>query len=115
MLYSFEHSQLNEDVTAEHLMTRVKNRDEKALAELHRRHVPMLRCVIGGIINNHGDIDDLIQEVFLQVWDNAKNYSEEKGHALGWIVTIARRRTIDKVRKKQAYFRAEEQNGRAHV
>src|ERR1700677_1168823 len=108
MLYSFDYSQLNKDVTTEHLMALVKNRDDKALAELHRRHVPLLRGIIGKIINNDGDIDDLIQEVFLQIWNGAEKYSEEKGGALGWIITIARRRAIDKVRRKQSYFRAEE-------
>lgn len=108
MLYSFEQTQLNKEETAEHLMSRVKDRDDNALAELHRRHASLLRGIIGRIINNDGDVDDLIQEVFLHVWNCAKSYSEEKGRALGWIVTIARRRAIDRVRRKQAYFRAEE-------
>jgi RNA polymerase sigma-70 factor (ECF subfamily) len=108
MIYSFEHSRLNKDATSEQLMARVKNRDESALAELHRRHAPMLRGVIGGIIKDDGDIDDLIQEVFLQVWDRASRYLEEKGRALGWISTIARCRAIDKVRRNQSYFRMQE-------
>ena len=108
MLYSFDQSQLNKDDSAEQLLARVKERDEMALAELHRRHVPLLRNVIGRIMNNDGDIDDLIQEVFLHIWDRAKNYSDKKGHALGWIVTIARCRAIDKVRRKQSYLRMQE-------
>lgn len=111
MLYSFDHTQLKEvspEVSNEYLMGQIKKHDESALAELYKRHVPMLRSVIGRIMNNEGDIDDLIQEVFLELWNRAENYSEEKGKALGWIVTLARRRAIDRLRKKQAYFRAEE-------
>lgn len=108
MLYSFDHSQLNKDATMENLMARVKSRDEKALAELYRRHMPLLRSIIGKIINNEGDVEDIIQETLLELWNRAENYSEEKGQALGWIITIARRRAIDKLRRKQAYFRAGE-------
>lgn len=115
MLYSFESTQLQTsqvieapEVTNEYLMARIKKGDDGALAELYRRHSPMLRSVIGRILNNESDIDDLVQEVFLELWNRAENYSEEKGKALGWLVTLARRRSIDKLRKKQAYFRAEE-------
>ena len=53
-------------------------------------------------------MDDQLQEVFLEVWRQAAHYDEEKGKALGWIVTLARRRAIDTLRKKQTYFRAQE-------
>jgi RNA polymerase sigma-70 factor (ECF subfamily) len=108
MYYSLNQSQSNEDETAEQLMARVKERDEKALAELHRRLVPLLRGIIYKITNNADDIDDIIQEIFLDVWNRAKNYSEDRGRALGWIVTIARCRAIDKGRRKLAYFRMQE-------
>jgi RNA polymerase sigma-70 factor, ECF subfamily len=108
MIHTFDNTQPGAGPTCEALMARVKNSDGAALAELHRRHSVLLRGVIARIIHNDGDIDDLMQEVFLQVWNSANNYSEEKGQALGWLITIARRRTIDRLRKKQSYFRAEE-------
>jgi RNA polymerase sigma-70 factor (ECF subfamily) len=108
MLYSFDSSPLHKDASDEQLMVRIKNHEDNALAELYRKHTPMLRGIMGRIINNDGDIDDLIQEVFLYVWNHAENYAEEKGKALGWIITIAKRRAIDKVRRKLASFRAQE-------
>ena len=111
MLYSFENTQLKDaapEISNEYLMERVKARDESALAELHRRHTPMLRSVIARVTHNEGDIDDLVQEIFVELWNRADSYSEEKGKALGWLVTLARRRAIDKLRKKQAYQRAQE-------
>ncbi len=53
-------------------------------------------------------MDDQIQETFLEVWRQAAHYDEAKGKALGWIVTLARRRAIDRLRKKRTYFRAHE-------
>ena len=44
----------------------------------------------------------------MEIWNQAKNFSAHKGKPLGWMVTLARRRAIDGLRKKQAYARAEE-------
>jgi RNA polymerase sigma-70 factor, ECF subfamily len=115
MLYSFENPQLENqsavsstEPTDEELMAQVQARDERAIAVLYRRHTPLLRTIISRVLNNDCDVDDQLQEVFLEVWRLASHYDPEKGKALGWIVTLARRRSIDKLRKKQAYFRAQE-------
>ena len=115
MLYSFDQQTLtNRPATSaaepsdEQLMARIQARDDQAVAILYRRHTPLLRTVIGHILNNDCDVDDQLQEVFLELWRQAANYDEAKGKVLGWIVTLARRRAIDKLRKKQTYFRAQE-------
>ncbi len=94
--------------TDEALMARIQARDDQAIAILYRRHTPLLRTVIGHILNNACDVDDQLQEVFLEIWRQAAHYDAGKGKALGWIVTLARRRSIDKLRKKLTHFRAEE-------
>lgn len=116
MLYSFDQQQIEKlqvtlsgaEVSDEQLMSRIKEQDEDALGTLYRRHVALLRTVIARVVNNDHDVDDLMQEVVLEIWRQATHYSECKGKALGWIVTLARRRAIDRVRKKQAYYRAQE-------
>jgi RNA polymerase sigma-70 factor (ECF subfamily) len=115
MLYSFDQQTLATrpnftvgEPTDEQLMSRIQARDEKAITILYRRHTPLLRAVIGRILNNDSDVDDLLQVVFLEVWRQAAHYDEAKGKALGWIVTLARRRAIDRVRTMQTYSRAQE-------
>ena len=115
MEYSFENQLLvnrpirnAEEPSDEALMVRIKARDDQAIAILYRRHTALLRTVIGRILNNDFDVDDQLQEVFLEVWRQAEHYDAKKGKPLGWIVTLARRRTIDRLRKKQAYCRAAE-------
>ena len=115
MLYSFDQQTLAPrptfaagDPTDEELMALIQARDEKAISILYRRHTPLLRSVIGRILNNDFDVDDLLQIVFLEVWAQAAHYDEAKGKALGWIVTLARRRAIDRVRTMQTYSRAQE-------
>ena len=61
-----------------------------------------------GVIHNDAEADDLLQEIFMEIWNQAAHYSAQKGKPLGWIVTLTRRRSIDRLRKKQAYARAEE-------
>jgi RNA polymerase sigma-70 factor, ECF subfamily len=49
-----------------------------------------------------------LQEIFLQIWKEASNYSPKAGRPLGWVVTLARRRAIDRLRRRQAYCRAKD-------
>jgi RNA polymerase sigma-70 factor (ECF subfamily) len=112
MLYEFDHQQIEAfttgEATDEFLMARIQAQDEAALATLYKRHTPLLRTVIARVVHNEHDVDDLLQEVFLELWNRADHYDEGKGKALGWIVTLARRRAIDRIRRRQAYARAEE-------
>ena len=75
---------------------------------LYRRHSATLRAVIVRVLHNEHSAEDLLQEVFLEIWRLASRYSQEKGKALGWMITLARRRAIDRLRREQAYFRVEE-------
>jgi RNA polymerase sigma-70 factor, ECF subfamily len=122
MLYEFDHQQIQslvitapadpapvtEGPTDEQLMTRIQDRDESALTILYHRHSALFRTVLGRVVNNSHDVDDLLDAAFLEVWNRAPSYDRSKGKPLGWMITIARRRAIDKVRRRQAYDRAEE-------
>src|SRR5689334_960591 len=90
------------------LMTAIQAGDPDALAKLYDRYSGIVKALILRIIHNDTEADDLLQEVFLEIWNQAKNFSAEKGKPLGWMVTLTRRRSIDALRKKQAYARAEE-------
>jgi RNA polymerase sigma-70 factor (ECF subfamily) len=92
----------------ESLMVRIQERDPEALAELYDRYSGILKSLIMGVIHNDAEADDLLQEIFMEIWNQAAHYSAQKGKPLGWIVTLTRRRSIDRLRKKQAYARAEE-------
>jgi RNA polymerase sigma-70 factor (ECF subfamily) len=112
MLYTFDSaarlSHSCTDQTDEQLMEAVQQADPQALEELYRRHSATLRAVIVRVLHNEYSSEDLLQEVFLEVWRLAARYSSEKGKALGWMITLARRRAIDRLRREQAYFRVEE-------
>ena len=78
----------------------------RALEELYDRYGAILKAVVLRVVHDETEADDLLQEVLLQVWARAENYSPEKGKPLGWLVTLARRRAIDRLRQRRAYQRA---------
>lgn len=90
------------------LMLRIQAEDADALSKLYDRYNGIVKALILRIIHNDTEADDLLQEVFMEIWNQAKNFSAAKGKPLGWMVTLTRRRAIDALRKKQAYARAEE-------
>jgi RNA polymerase sigma-70 factor (ECF subfamily) len=90
------------------LMERIQAEDADALSELYDRYNGILKALILRVIHNEAEADDLLQEVFMEIWNRSKNFSSAKGKPLGWMVTLARRRAIDALRKRQAYARAEE-------
>jgi RNA polymerase sigma-70 factor, ECF subfamily len=92
----------------EALMKAVSRRRYDALAELYDRHGKRLRATIDGVVHEEAEADDVLQEIFIQIWEEAGRYSPKAGKPLGWMVTIARRRAIDKLRRRQAYSRVRE-------
>ena len=90
------------------LMQAIQAEDADALSQLYDRYNGILKALILRVVHNEAEADDLLQEIFMEIWNQAKNFSAQKGKPLGWMVTLARRRAIDGLRKKQAYARAEE-------
>ncbi len=89
-------------------MSGIRRRQQPALNELHRRYGTRLKSVIGNVVRETADADDVLQEIMIQIWKEAERYSPKAGKPLGWVVTLARRRAIDRVRRRQAYCRAKE-------
>src|SRR5678809_1701035 len=102
-------------VPDEVLMKHISRRRHDALAELYGRHSKRLRATIDGVVHEEAEADDVLQEIFIQIWEEAARYSPKAGKPLGWMVTIARRRAIDRLRRRQAYSRARDRYGKGLV
>lgn len=96
------------EASDETLMTAITNRHQAALRELYQRYGKTLKSVITRVVHEEAEADDVLQEIFLQIWKEAGNYSPKAGRPLGWVVTLARRRAIDRLRRRQAYCRAKD-------
>ncbi len=98
-------------VSDEALLKDISHQRHDALTELYGRHGQKLRTIIESVVHEKAEADDVLQEILLQIWKEAERYSPKAGKPLGWMVTITRRRAIDRLRRRQAYSHARERYG----
>jgi RNA polymerase sigma-70 factor (ECF subfamily) len=84
------------------LLHAVARGDETALASIYDRYHTILFGLILRILHDRQEAEDVLQEVFLQVWRRARDFDEARGRAFTWLVTIARSRALDRLRTSGA-------------
>jgi len=94
------------------LLTAIAAHDEAALAQLYDRYRAILFGLLMRILNNREEAEDVLQEVFLQVWRKAQDFDESRGRPFTWLVTLARSRGIDRLRTLAARERVAEAGAR---
>lgn len=82
--------------------------DRGAFARLFDLTSPRLYGLIVRIVADRGYAEEILQESYLQIWESAGRYDERSGSALSWMLTIAHRRAVDRVRSEQSARRREE-------
>jgi RNA polymerase sigma-70 factor (ECF subfamily) len=80
------------------LIQQVANQDRDAFGQLYDRFSTLVFTIAMRMLKARSDAEDLLQEVFVQVWRQAQSYKAERGSPEAWIVNIARSRAIDKIR-----------------
>lgn len=83
-------------------MRKVARGDRTAFSDLFDRYSQLALNLASRVLNERQEAEDVVQEVFLQLWRDAAAYSQERGNVSTWIVTIARSRAIDKLRSRKA-------------
>jgi len=85
-------------VTDAELVHAIARGDEEAFACLFDSYNPTLLGFLIRILNNKAEAEDVLQEVFVQVWQQAPRYDETRGRVFTWLVTMARSRALDRLR-----------------
>jgi RNA polymerase sigma-70 factor (ECF subfamily) len=88
------------------LLRAVARGDESAFARVYDRYGPILLGLLLRILRSRAEAEDVLQEVFLQVWQQARSFDESRGRAFTWLVTLARSRAIDRLRAVDSRERA---------
>lgn len=83
------------------LMNKIVRKDTSAFGRLYDRYSQVVFNLAMRILKNRGEAEELVQEVFLQVWNKAYTYDSNRGSITTWIINIARNLGIDKLRKKK--------------
>ena len=88
------------------LLERIAGRDAGAVGELYDRHSRLLYGLILRIVRDRSEAEEILQEVFVLVWNRVTTYNPALGPPAAWLVGIARNRAIDRLRANSARRRA---------
>jgi RNA polymerase sigma-70 factor, ECF subfamily len=80
------------------LMARVAAGDQGAFASVYDRHAPAVYGAVMRYLRDPGAAEDVVQETYLAAWSSAGVYAPESGSLVGWLLSIARHRAIDRLR-----------------
>jgi RNA polymerase sigma-70 factor (ECF subfamily) len=89
-------------VDANDLLGRVARGDERAFASLYDEFAARVYGLVRRVLRDPALAEEVVQEVMLEVWRTAARFDTAKGSAAGWVLTMAHRRAVDRVRSEQA-------------
>jgi RNA polymerase sigma factor (sigma-70 family) len=93
------------------LLSAVGRRDRAAFKRLYESSSPKLFGIVLRIVKDRASAEEVLQDVYLRIWEHADTYAAEVGSAWAWINAIARNRAIDVVRQRTAVALPEPNEG----
>jgi RNA polymerase sigma-70 factor (ECF subfamily) len=90
------------------LVHRLLQKDVAAFEQLYDRHSRTVYGLVLRILQQAGTAEEVVQDVFLQLWRNASLYDESRGPFVPWLLTLARNRALDTLRLKSERQRRRE-------
>ena len=87
------------------LLRRIARGDEAAFAALYDATSARVHGLVLRVVRDPAQAEEVTQEVFLQVWRQASRYDESLGSAISWLLTLAHRRAVDRVRAAESASR----------
>lgn len=96
---------------AAELLVRTADGDQTAFAQLYDMLSARVFGLILRVLVNRAHSEEVLQEVFLEVWQSASSFAPNRGQGRSWIMTIAHRRAVDRVRSAQSSADRDEKAG----
>jgi RNA polymerase sigma-70 factor, ECF subfamily len=90
------------------LVARIRAGDESAMAELYDRYARVVYAVALRVLQETGAAEDILQDIFLQLWRNPDTFDASRGSLAAWLAVISRHRAIDRLRKRRPEVDIEE-------
>ena len=89
-----------QNMEQEQLVTALLKKDNESFTLLYDNYSKSLYGIIFNLVRNREEAEDILQEVFVKIWNNIDTYNESKGRLYTWMLNITRNTTIDKLRSK---------------
>jgi RNA polymerase sigma-70 factor (ECF subfamily) len=90
------------------IIQRMAARDASALDVFYTRYNRLAFSLVYRIVGNREDAEEVLTEVFWQVWQQSTRYDASRGKPIAWLLTIARTRAIDRLRSSRQHAQADE-------
>ena len=94
-------ARLDVDVTDAELTRRVRLQDHDAFALLYRRHAGPAYSVARSVLRDEAVAEEVVHDVFLNLWRQPQSYEPSRGNFQGWLLRVARNRSIDLLRQRR--------------
>lgn len=83
------------------LLSQIATGDQNAMSVFFDRYARMVYSVALRVLRDAGEAEDVMQEIFVQIWQNPQSYVAGRESLGGWLVVTARNRAIDKLRRRK--------------
>jgi RNA polymerase sigma-70 factor (ECF subfamily) len=83
------------------LVTAIRVGDESAMAALYDRYSSIVYSVALRVLQDTGAAEDVLQDIFMQLWRNPGAFDSSRGNMAAWLAVISRNRAIDRLRKRR--------------
>ncbi len=88
------------------LISRIAEQDQQALSILYDRYARVIYTIAYRILNSSEESEEIVLDVFIQVWRIAKNYNSQKARVDTWLFMLARSRALDRLRRHARFDKA---------
>lgn len=91
------------------LLTKTGQGDRASFEQLYDRYAGVLFSMAYRVLNDQGAAEDVLQDVFIQIWDKAPTFDPARGKPLTWAVTMTRNKSIDRLRSTHRRYRLQDE------
>lgn len=92
---------MKSEASPEELLARIAAGCTDAFSTLYDDFSSALFGITLGILKNHAEAEEILQDLFVSIWEKASRYDSQYGKATTWLITMARNRAIDRLRSRQ--------------
>ncbi len=89
---------MSEELPPEDLIARVARQDEAALGEIYDRYAPRVYGLIAHVLPSRDAAEEILQDVFIRLWNESPRLSQEGGSVVAWLVVTAREAAVNQLR-----------------